>query len=162
MVESEGAAVLEADDAAERHHAGEVERGHFFPGLPFVLAHDAGHARAATFAEGGGEDPEAGFADRVDDAINARTVLVGREPLRQGGVETCPGFAAIVAAGHRAGGAAVVDAPDREDRLAVRHQQGRRMALVKRRRACGHDHMAFPLSRKVDQWQVRLFLSHGQ
>ena len=35
------------------------------------------------------------------------------------------------------GGATVIDAPDREDRLAVRYQQRRRMPLVKRGRARG-------------------------
>jgi len=36
------------------------------------------------------------------------------------------------------------------------------MALVDRLRSCTHDHLAFLLSGKVDQRQVRLFLGHGQ
>ena len=146
MVETEGAAILKSDHAAERHHAGEVKRRHFFPCLALVLAHDARHPRATALAESSGEDPETGFTGWIDDAINARAVLVGREALWQAGVEACPRFAPIIAPSHRAGGATVIDAPDREDRLAVRHQQGRRMALVKRRRARGHDHLAFLLS----------------
>ena len=146
MVETEGAAILKSDRAGECHHAGEVKRRHFFPCLALVLAHDARHPRATALAESGGEDPKTGFAGRIDDAVDAWAVLVGREALRQAGVEACPRFAPIIAPSHRAGGATVIDAPDREDRLAVRHQQGRRMALVKRRRARGHDHLAFLLS----------------
>ena len=162
MVETEGAAILQADDAAEGHHAGEVERRHFSPGLTFVLAHDAWHARAAAFAEGGREDPQAGFASRVDDAIEARAVLVGREAFGQLRIESRPGQATVVAPSHRAGGATVIDAPDREDRLAVRHQQCRRMALVKRRRARGHDHLACLLPREVDHREVWLLFGREQ
>ena len=163
VVEAQGAAILKSDHAAERHHAGEVERRHFFPCLALVLAHDARHPRAtALLAKGGGEDPETGFPGRIDNAVNTRAVLVGRESLRQGGIESRPGQATIIAAGHWAGGATVVDAPDREDRLAVRHQQRRRVALVKRRRARGHDHLAFLLSRKIDQRQVRLLFGCDQ
>ena len=87
---------------------------------------------------------------------------MGREALRQLRVKACPGFAAVVAAGHRACGSAVVDAPDRQDGLAIREEQGRRMTLVDRLRSCTYDHLAFLLSGKVDHWQVRLFLGHDQ
>ncbi len=150
VIEAERPSVFESYEAAEGHHAGQVERRHLLPGLTVVLAHDARHARPAAFAEGGGEDPEAGFAGRVDDAVDARAVLVGREALGQLRVEARPGQAAVFAAGHRTRGAAVVDAPYREDRLVVRHQQGRRVALVDRRRAGADDHLTFFLRREID------------
>jgi hypothetical protein len=114
----------------------------------------------AAFAEGGGEDPEAGFAGRVDDAVDARTILVGREALGKLGVEACPSPAAVVAARHRPGRAAMVDAPHRENRAAVRHEEGRRVALIDRRRAGADDDLAFLLPRHIHDRKVGLLFGH--
>ncbi len=56
----------------------------------------------------------------------------------------------------------MIERPGAEHRRAVPHQRRRRMALVKSRRSCGHDHLAFLLSRKVDQRQVRLLFRPDQ
>ena len=154
VVEAEIAAILEPHDAAEGHDAGEAERWHFLPCFALVLAHDARHAGTFARALGGGKDPQALLARRIGHAVDAGAVLMRLEAGRHEFIHARPCDAAVVAARHRPGSTAVVDAPHAEDRLAIRHQNSRRMTLISLLRACGDDRVAVLLIRDVHDGQI--------
>jgi hypothetical protein len=146
VIEPEITAVFQFHDAAEGHDAGKAERRHFFPRLAFVLAHDRGHAGSSAFAEGGGPDPDPRLARRIDEPVDAGTILMGRKAGGEPVVETCPGESAVFALRHGAGRATVIDAPHGVDRFAIGHQQGGGMSLIDLRGACGDDDVAIRFS----------------
>jgi hypothetical protein len=74
-------------------------------------------------------------------------------------VESRPKQSAIVAASHWTGAAAVANAPDREDRLSIGHEQRGRMTLIELFRPSGDDHLPFLLPRDIDHRQVGHVLS---
>ena len=155
VIEAEIASILQPHDAAESHHALVAERRPFLPRLAAILAHDAGHSRAGACAFGGGENPQPLFPRRVHHAVNARAVLMRRETFRQRFIHARPCLPSVITARHRASRTAVVDAPHREDRLPVRHQQRGRMALIGLLRARGHDDVPLLLLRDVHERQIR-------
>ena len=162
VIESEITTVLQLHDAAEGHDAGKAERRHLAPGRTLVLAHDRGHPRAAAFAESGRPDPDPGFSRRIDESVNAGTVLVRRVAGRQGLVEPRPGETAVTAFRHGSGGPAVIDAPDGEDRFLIGHQQGRGMSLVGLLRARRDDDVAVFFLRQIDEGQIGSVGGEGQ
>ena len=154
VVEAEVTTVFQLHDAAESHDAGKAERRHLPPGRALVLAHDRGHSRTAAFAKRRRPDPDPGFSRRIDEPVNAGTVLMHRVAGRQSLVEPRPGEASVTAFGHGTGGTAVIDAPDREDRFLIGHQQGRGMPLVDLLRPRRDDDVAGSFPREIDERQI--------
>ena len=159
MIEPEIPTVVEPDDTAEGHHAWKVERRHFLPRSAAVFTEEAWHPGTGSRAKGCREDPEAFLTRGIDQPVDARAVLVVCKARRKLIVESRPGQSAIVAASHRTGVAAVADAPDRKDRLAVGHEQRGRMALVDLFRPGSDDHLPILLPRDIDHRQVGHVLS---
>ena len=56
----------------------------------------------------------------------------------------------------------MVDAPHREDRPVIGHEQGRRVALVDRGRAGADDHLTFFLGRDIDDPKVGFIFGHDK
>ena len=135
VIQAEVAAVLQANDRAERHDALKAQRLHLLPRLATVFANNAGHARLRR------ENPQLLLALGIDHSIDARAVPVRLESRRQLVVQAFPSESAVVAAGHGPGRPAVPQRPDAEQRLPIRHQQRRGVALVDLLRAGGYNHV---------------------
>ena len=149
VIHAEVAAVFQLNHGAEGHDALEIDAqlGHFLPGLASVLTDNAWHSA-------GRENPNPLLARRIDQTIDARAVTVMLVARRHPIVQPLPSQPRVVAAAHRAGRAAVANAPNGEHGLLVGKQQGRWMALVDLFRTGGDDHVPFGLFRNIDYGKV--------
>jgi hypothetical protein len=77
-------------------------------------------------------------------------------------IDARPRHAAVIAACHRPGSTAVVDAPHAEDRLAIREQRRRRMPLINLLRARGDDRVTIFLIRDVHDGQIGLIFGGNE